>query len=205
MSRRILLLVAGLALLTGCSPPVSSAYSNHVSAGPEASDRHIAISGAGFDMQAAGNVSRATSDATWAAVLATLNRYLEAAVLVPLFTGGPAGDLAPLFTSPAVDRVLKGADRAAIIDEGLPATADVRSESAVATLTGLAGTDGVVSVVSASLDLRLSGQANGAPVTVVRTGDLVLLPDGGTWKIDAYDVRASRSVAGATSTTAARS
>lgn len=197
------MLVAGLALLTGCSPAVSRAYSNHVTGAPDAPDRPIAITGSGFDMEAGGNVSRATTDATWSGVLATLNAYLDAAVLRPLFTGGPAGDLAPLFMSPAVDRVTTGADRAAIIDEGLPPTDDVRSERAVATLTALAGSDGVVSVVSATLDLRLSGSSNGAPVTVTRTGDLVLLPDGGTWKIDAYDIQARRTVGDAVTTTTA--
>jgi hypothetical protein len=204
MARRIRVLVAGLALLTGCSPAVSSAYSNHVTSAPP-TDRPIAFTGAGFDMEAAANVSRATSDATWTGVLSTLNQYLEAGVLTPLFSGGPAGDLAPFFTSPAVDRVTKGPDRAAFIDEGLPPTADVRADASVATLTALAGTDGTVSVVSASVDLRLTGQANGAPVTVRRTGDLVLLPDGGTWKIDSYDIQATRTVADAATTTTARS
>jgi hypothetical protein len=206
MASRTFLLVAGLALLTGCSPGASSAYSNHVrAAAAPATDRAIAFTGAGFDMEAAGNVSRATSDATWAGVLDTLNRYLDAGVLTPLRSGGPAGDLTPLFTSPAVDRVMRGPDRAAVIDENLPPTDDVRADAAVATLTALAGSDGVVSVVSASVDLRLTGQAAGAPVTVSRSGDLVLLPDGGTWKIDAYDIRASRTVAGEATTTTAHS
>ncbi len=198
------MVVAGLALLASCSPSASRAYSNHVTAAPQ-SDRPIAFAGAGFDMEAAANVSRATSDATWAGVLDTLDRYLEAGVLTPLETGGPAGDLGPLFTANAVDRVTTGPDRAAFVDEGLPATSGLRSDAAVATLTGLAGTDGTVSVVDATLDLRLSGQAGGAPVTVQRTGDVVLLPDGGTWKIDAYDVRVSRTVGDATTTTKASS
>lgn len=197
------MLVAGIALFTACSSHLSPAYSNHVSGAPEPSDRPIAITGAGFDMEAAGNVSRATSDATWAGVLDTLNHYLDAATLTPLSTGGPAGDLAPLFMSAAADRVTKGPDRAALIDEGLPSTNDLKSDAAVATLTALAGSDGVVSVVSAALDLRLSGQANGAPVKVSRSGDLVLLPEGGTWKIDGYDIRASRTVGDAVTTTTA--
>lgn len=194
------MLVAGLALLCGCSPSYSPAYSNHVTAGPE-SDRPIAFTGAGFDMEAAANVSRATTDATWAGVLATLNRYLDAGVLTPLFSGGPAGDLTPLFTSPAVDRVDKGPDRAAFIDENLPPTTDVHADAVVANLTALAGTDGTVSVVSATLDLRLTGRANGVPVTVRRTGDVVLLPDSGTWKIDAYDISATRTLGDAPATT----
>ena len=211
--RTVFVLVAGVALLAGCTRPAAHAYATRASAGrsrtagaaapPSAGS--IAITGAGFDVQAAGPVTQATADATWAGVLATLNRYLDAAVLTPLRSGGPAGDLAPSFTPLAVDRATAAPDRAAFVDEGLPAATDIRALAAVATLTALAGADGTVSVVSATLDLRLAAQAGGAPATVARTGDLVLLPDGGTWKIDAYDIRASRTFAGAATTTTARS
>lgn len=193
--------VAGFALLTSCTSPPSQAYRTSPGAGAGS----VAITGAGFDVESAGDVSQATSDATWSGVLATLNRYLEAAVLTPLHTGGPAGDLAPLFTSLAVDRVTTGPDRAAFIDEGVPPATDLRADAAVATLTALAGADGTVSVVDATLDLRIRGRSGDAPVTVTRTGDIVLLPDGATWRIDAYDITASRTFGGATSTTTARS
>lgn len=185
--------VAGLTLLCGCGS-FAAAYRNQASG-------EITIVGAGFDMQAAAPVAQATSDATWAGVLATLNQYLDAAVLTPLRTGGPAGDLAPLFSTSAVDRVTRGPDRAAFIDEGVPPVTRLRADAARATLTALAGADGTTSVVDAVLDLRLTGQSNGAPVTVTRTGDIVLLPDGGTWKIDAYDITASRTFADAPATT----
>jgi hypothetical protein len=211
--RAALVLVAGVALLGGCTRSVSHAYTTQAPAvrssttGATASPAAgpIAITGARFDVQAAGTVSKATSDATWAGVLATLNQYLDAAVLTPLRSGGPAGDLVPIFTPLAVDRVTSGPDRSAFIDEGLPATTDIRAQAAVAALTALAGSDGIVSVVAANLDLRLAGSAGGAPVTVAHTGDLVLLPDGPTWKIDAYDIRASRTFADAATSTTARS
>jgi len=194
--------VAGLALLTSCSRPPSQAFST----APDGGVGAVAITGAGFDVESAGDVSKDTSDATWAGVLATLNRYLEAAVLTPLRTGGPAGDLAPLFTSLAVDRVTTGPDRAALIDEGVPPATDIRADASVATLTALAGSDGTVSVVDATLDLRLRGRSADGPLTVTRTGDIVLLPDGGTWRIDSYDITASRTFGGAaTTTTTARS
>jgi hypothetical protein len=75
----------------------------------------------------------------------------------------------------------------------------------VAGLTALAGTDGTVSVVTAGLDLRLIGHVAGAPVTVVRTGELVLVPEGSTWRIDAYDLRVVRTLAEDTTTTTVRS
>jgi hypothetical protein len=214
MLRRIFAVVAGFSLLTGCTSAVSHAYVNKVTTTvPEATTgtsppAPIAFRGAGFDVHTAGTVSQATFDATWAGVLATLNRYLEAAVLTPLRTGGPAGDLSPLFTPLAVDRVTTGPDRAAFIDEGVPQVTDLHADAAVARLTALAGADGSVSVVDASVDLRLTAEANGAPVSVTRTGDMVLMPDGGnsgSWRIDAYDITARRTFAGAATTTTARS
>ncbi|MDQ2826584.1 MAG: hypothetical protein M3Y04_06465, partial [Actinomycetota bacterium] len=96
-----------------------------------------------------------------------------------------------------------GADRAAFTDEGLPPATRIRSDAGVATLAALAGPDGSISVVAARLDLRLRAEVDGASVTIVRTGDLILLPDGNLWRIDAYDLRVSRdSVAGFTTTTA---
>jgi hypothetical protein len=124
--------------------------------------------------------------------------------LTPLRTGGPAGDLAPLFNPPARAQVVPGGpDRFAFIDENLPPVSDLRSERAVAGLTALAGNDGTVSVVTAGLELRLIGHVDGAPVTIVRTGELVLMPEGGTWRIDAYDIKVVRTVAEVTTTTTA--
>lgn len=215
MYRRTHFLVAGLVLAAGCTHASSTALttpttlpqptvppSAYVLAVPPPAP--IAFTGDAYDLHTAGDVSTATFNATWAGVLDTLNRYLEAAVLTPLRTGGPAGDLAPLFNRPAYERVAPGgADRFAFIDENLPPVSDLRSERSVAGLTALAGRDGAVSVVTAGLELRLIGHIAGAPVTVVRTGELVLMPGGGTWRIDAYDIRVVRTIAEDTTTTTA--
>lgn len=189
------------AYTTQTTPPPSTKVAGPTSAGPVDPPT---ITGAGFDVEAAGKVSQATLDATWAGVLSTLNRYLEVGILTPLRSGGPAGDLAPLFTSLAVDRAT-GPHRVAFVDEGLPAATDVRADAAVATLSALAGADGAVSVVNANLDLRLHVDTGGPPITVSRTGDLVLFPDGGTWRIDAYDIRVTRDVAETATSTTVRS
>ena len=219
MPRRTLLLVAGLVMLMGCSKPSSHASTDQTSTTespavttpaptlPVPAPEPINFIGEAFDLHAATAVPPSRSyDAAWAGVLDTLNRYLEAAVLRPLRTGGPAGDLTPLFTAPAAARVMAvGPDRFAIIDENLPPLSDVRKERAVAGLTGLAGTDGVMSVVTAGLDLKLIGHINGAPVTVVRNGEFVLVPERGTWRIDAYDITVIRTLAEDTTTTTVRS
>ena len=162
MSRRNLIpLVAGLVLLTSCSEPVSHAFTTQATTtqapaptttapleaaqAPVRADEPIVITGAGFDLHTAGRVGQAAFDAAWAGVLQTLNRYLEEAVLTPLRTGGPAGDLTPLFTPLSGVHVMTvGDNRAAFIDEGLAPATDLRKDTAVARLTALAGADGVI-------------------------------------------------------------
>ena len=215
----MLCLVAGLVMLTGCRESRSLAFTTQTTV-PQAPVETapaptvpvppvpppLAFTGAGFDLHAAGPVEPAAFDAAWAGVLDTLNRYLEAGVLTPLRSGGPAGDLTPLFTSSAAERVMTvGPDRFAFIDENLPPVSDVQAEAAVAGLTGLAGPDGTMSVVTAGIDLRLIGHINGALVRVNRSGELVLMPEGGTWRIDAYDIAVTRTVADETTTTTRRS
>ena len=213
----MLCLVAGLVMLTGCRSSGSHAFTTQTTVPqapvdaapaplPVPAPPPITFTGAVYDLHTAGRVEPAAFDAAWAGVLDTLNRYLEAAVLTPLRSGGPAGDLTPLFTPPAAQRVMTvGPDRFAFIDENLPPVSDVRAESAVAGLTALAGPEGIMSVVTAGLDLRLIGHIDGALVRVTRTGELVLMPEGGTWRIDAYDIQVTRTLANDTTTTTVRS
>ena len=202
----------GLLLAAGCSRTSSAAFTAQTTIPPPTTvpvlplppPPPIAFTGDAFDLHTAGPPTNASYDATWFGVLETLNRYLETAVVTPLRTGGPAGDLTPLFNRPALERVAPGGpDRFAFIDENLPPISDLRSERSVAGLTALAGRDGKVSVVTAGLDLRLIGHIAGTPVTVVRTGELVLMPEGTTWRIDAYDIQVVRTVAQDTTVTTA--
>lgn len=202
----MLLLVAGVVLAAGCAGPDAPTEPAQAPSPPPAPPAPIVLTGDAFVVHAAGRVPQARSDAAWAGVLDTLNRYLDVAVVTPLRTGGPAGDLAPLLNRPALERVVPGgADRFAFIDENLPPVADLRSERAVAGLTALAGPDGTVSVVTAGIEVRLSGHAATGAVSVVRTGELVLMPEAGGWRIDAYDIKVVRTQARSTTTSTARS
>jgi len=208
LRRNLLVPVAGMCLLLpacGSGPP--AAYRSHI---PEdlaalAPAGELAITGAGFEVHAVGRVNHAAVQDAWAGVLATMNSYLQAGVLTPLRAGGPPGELEPFFTAEAGRRVSSTpSDRAAFVDEGLPPATGITRESAVARLTALVDDRGTV-VVSAFLDVRLRAEVDGGPVTVSHSGELVFLPEDGAWKIDAYDVRASRDSAGSTAATTARS
>lgn len=143
-------------------------------------------------------VEQAKSD-----VQSSLNGYLEVGVLGPLRTGGPAGDIGPVFTAAARER-LGGPDRAALVDEGLPAVEGLRADRAVLEVTVFADQGGQVVMASAGFDLKMHGTVQGTPFSVDRTGEFLLLPDNGAWRIDGYQVRAARETAGMTTTSTAQ-
>ncbi len=118
-----------------------------------------------------------------------LDQYLDRAVLAPL-KSGKAGDLAPLFTAAAFER-LSGPDRAALVDEGVAGAAVVSLVSASARLTALLGPDGVQLLV-AGIDVAVSAKVGTAPLSIHRTGELTMVVDGDAWKISSYDVHVDR-------------
>jgi hypothetical protein len=141
------------------------------------------------------NGTKAPDDATVAAVKKTLDGWIAAAVVGPLHTGQPAGDLAPYFTAAALDRL--GADpavRATLVDEGLPpATKALTADTANVALFSVAGPDEVVAVVAAQVDLKLHAVGPTHDVDVSHYGEVVLVQDdGGVWKIDSFALQSPK-------------
>ncbi|HEX2273786.1 MAG TPA: hypothetical protein VHG90_07930 [Acidimicrobiales bacterium] len=191
-----------LAFLAATSGACSAKGSRPPPASPEPPPAPIAWDVTVGEVHAVRPPAPGLPDDVRAKVTATLERYLADAVVGPLRSGQPAADLGPVFTAAALAR-LNGPDRAALVDEGLPRAARLRSEAATARLGALAGADQAVTVVTAAVTLRLhTGGAES--VAIVRTGDLVLVPDGDAWKVDGYDIRTARDSAdgGGTTTTA---
>lgn len=128
------------------------------------------------------------------AVKSTIEAWLATAVVAPLHTGQPAGDLSGVFT-PAALAHLAGdpAARASVVDEGLPpASTAITAERAFVSLSSVAGPDQVVAVIAAQLDILLRAQGPDLDVDVNHHGEVVLVDDGGTWKIDAFALTAAR-------------
>jgi hypothetical protein len=138
------------------------------------------------------------------AVLKVVTDYVDAASVDPLRSAEPAGDLSAIFDAGALARVA-GADRAVMVDEGLPkVTGDLTVTAKPVDVVGLADQGGAIVLATASLDLEITGDAHvkAGPLKVARRGDLVLAPDAaGVWKITSFNVLVSRTGAGLDPTT----
>jgi len=124
-----------------------------------------------------------------AAVKASLDTWLGNAVVGPLRTGKPSTGLDTVFTEPALGRIsTAGAERSAMIEEVGTLRGKVQQDRANADLTAVTTPGGEVAFVTAQIDLRDAVRSGDGYVDVVRGGELVLVPDRGTWRIDAFDV-----------------
>lgn len=138
------------------------------------------------------NATTPPDEATIAAVKKTLDGWAATAVVEPLRSGDPAGDLSPFFTAPALERLGDPAVRATLVDEGLPAaTKSVEAEVANVSLASAAGESGVA-VIAARFELKVHAVGDDSDIDVVHSGDLMLVPDADAWKIDSFSVRTAR-------------
>lgn len=131
------------------------------------------------------------------AVVSTLNSWIGAGVVDPLLSGQPASGLDGAFTAAALARLAPGSpDRVAMLEDGLAAA--VEPETATAELVGLAGQDGSLELVTASVRVAFVRVGAGDSVRVVRSGEVVLVPVGeGAWRIDGYDVTTTQDTVSA--------
>jgi hypothetical protein len=107
---------------------------------------------------------------------------------------GSTGDLSGVLTAEAA-KTLTPEQRAALTDEATVRAAAVSAGTNSIALTGYTAADGGISVVNAVLALNLSGTtAGGAPFTIKRSGNLTLVDDSGTWRIDSFDLTVERDL-----------
>lgn len=141
-------------------------------------------------------------------VTATVKGYFDKAPQQPHPSPGgsgapPATGVEPFFTAAAAGR-LGGPDRAALVDEGFPGPIDaVRTRKENVALGALGDDAGRFEVVTATFEVAQDVVAKATTFTIDRSGDLVLVPDGGTWKIAAYHIRVTRQGGGKTTTSKA--
>ncbi|MBM3659692.1 MAG: hypothetical protein FJW95_09340 [Actinobacteria bacterium] len=126
------------------------------------------------------------------AVMTTLTGYVNAATVTPLRKGA-ANDaaLGTALAAPVVARL--ATDRSVLVDEGLPkAVGRISVKGAPVALTGLADGGGNVVVVTADVATTATTKTAKGPLKITRSGELVLEPDNGTWKITGYTLTVDR-------------
>lgn len=121
-----------------------------------------------------------------------VNTYVEDAVVTALRTGTSNPQLTQVFTPDAATK-LTGPDRAVLTDDGVEkATGSIDASKADVALTALADTGGKLLLVSAALSLDVRAPVVGGTLHVTRFGDLLLAPQGSTWRVAGYDLAVTR-------------
>lgn len=137
--------------------------------------------------------------ATRAAVVDVLERYVQLGSLAPMRRGRIGRGLDAVFSTAAFARAA-GPDRAALFDEGAPVDPEALAVRAEASLVALAEPDPTAGAAAAAVVARIVVQLveDGGAFTVLRSGELVLVPAGDRWMVDGYSVRVSRTGLGTT-------
>lgn len=143
------------------------------------------------------NGTQPPDDATVAAIKAALDRWAAAAVVAPLHSGQPAGDLSGVFSPPVVERLADPAVRAVLVDESLPpASEEITAPTATATLSTVATPEGAVAIAAAHLDFRVHAVGPSVDIDIAHLGEFVLVPHGDVWKIESFAMQAIRDSRG---------
>ena len=130
-----------------------------------------------------------------------VRRYLEAASSKTLLSGRTPRDFKSLFTGD-IRNIAAGKDRRILSDSGLPKpTTDTRVTAQVS-LRALAGPDGNLVFVAATIDERIRYTASRGGVAIHRFGELLLIKvKGSRFGIAGYDIDLNRWLPGTPPTT----
>jgi hypothetical protein len=129
-------------------------------------------------------------------VLSTLGTYVDQAIVTPLRKGVPGAALTKPFDAAAAAKLTSpGPDRAVLVDEHLPkAVGKITVSTPPVALTGLAGNDGKVILVTAAVNFTITARAANGTVRITRVGSFVFAQDQtGAWKIDAWTIHVQRA------------
>jgi hypothetical protein len=126
------------------------------------------------------------------AIVGTARQYLDGAVIRPLRTGKPAGDISGLFDA-ATAAQLTGLARPALFDEGLPpATGDVTANASSLVVNGLSDGSGAFVLATVGSDVEITAGSDDGDLRIHRVTELTLVPEGLAWKIAGFDVIVDR-------------
>ena len=118
-------------------------------------------------------------------------------MIKPLRTGEPAGDLSTVFDAGTLARVT-GVDRGHVRGRAAEGHRRHHRRGQARDFVGLGDQSGNLVLVTASVAFTVDGRISGvkAPLHIEQQGDLVLAPDGETWKATSYRMAVTRSGGG---------
>ena len=128
-------------------------------------------------------------------VQSLVNKYIDAGITKPLFTGAPATGMSAFFAPTLASRVgPKGHDFVALSDQGVPVmTAVTSTAKKPLKLVGLEDRSGRLVMVGGAFALTVRGTSAQGPLRISRVGNFVFEPDTkNVWHITGYDIVVSR-------------
>jgi hypothetical protein len=156
------------------------------------------------DIESAGASSIPIDPATGKTVLATAQKYINAAVFAPLGQGQVvAHDYSEIFDA-SVRAAATGADQDALTDLNVGKVASFSAKATPVELSALEGGFGELVYIATNFDLTVKAAATTGPLTLTHHIELTFAQTGKDWLITAYRVQSVRKSAISTTTTTAK-
>lgn len=121
------------------------------------------------------------------AVMATVGTYVDGGLVEPMREGAASPDVSTAFAAATAPR-LDGPDRAALFDEGLPEVTSFEPRAEPVIITALSDGTGAFVLVTVTLLYEATLEGDAGTITINRTAELTLAPEGPEWKIVGYDL-----------------
>jgi hypothetical protein len=192
LSVPVALACVAIVLLAACSGSKKHATTSTVPSTDAKGNTDVSLAMAlgPASIQAAGKFTP-FSHTVAAAVQLLVNKYIDAGITKPLFTGAAASGMSASFAPTLASRIgPKGHDLAALSDQGVPVmTAVTSTVKKPLKLVGLEDRSGRLVMVGAGFVLTVKGTTAQGPLTISRVGNFVFEPDTkNVWHISGYDI-----------------
>lgn len=121
------------------------------------------------------------------AVMATIATYVDGGLVEPMRADAASPDASAAFAAVTAPR-LDGPDRAVLFDEGLPEVTSFQPQAEPVIITALSDGNGTFVLATVTLVYAATLEADEGTITINRSAELTLAPEGPEWKIIGYDM-----------------
>jgi hypothetical protein len=125
-------------------------------------------------------------------IMQVVGTYVDRGLVVPVKTGRPPQNVGELFDA-GTQAAIQGPDKDVLFESGEPKrTGDFKPTASPVIITALSDNGGQFVLVTATLNYSAEVGVMGGALQTARSIALTLNPEGGVWKITAYDVSVNR-------------